>query len=187
VRQPIERRGEASERLVLLADGRIAYRKRDQNEELPEYGPRRHTNHGYGSVPFIVHSFDGVCKSSQGELGTYDSTVDNPVSSQLDRKGYKTDIYGQYGSSLRGTLAIRHVVGGEEVAILSGVHAFSHYTGTSTLTQLTYNGAVFYEQKWVDISHTGIGRDYSYASQTTDPMIAHLNSALVRFWQGSPP
>lgn len=46
---------------------------------------------------------------------------------------------------------------------------------------------MFYEQKWVDINHTGIGRDYGYASQTIDPMMAHLDSALVRFWQGSPP
>ncbi|MCB1318739.1 MAG: hypothetical protein KDK34_00715, partial [Leptospiraceae bacterium] len=36
-------------------------------------------NYSYRNIPLIVHSFDGVCKRTQNELGTYNSKIYNPL------------------------------------------------------------------------------------------------------------
>lgn len=135
---------------------------------------------GYNNIPIVVHSFDGVCKKSQNELGTYSSQIDNPVSSKSDRKSWKTDMNAQY--NYKSKLRIRHLSTGDEVVwIVTGVHSFTDKYATGSYYSKYYGSNKWYEQQWIDMSHTDLGRTYGNSANTITPFINHLNSAWSYF------
>jgi hypothetical protein len=131
---------------------------------------------GYGDVPIIVHSFDGVCKQTQEELGVYNEQIDNPVSSASDRKSWKTDMNAQYNSKSK--LRIRHLSSGDEVVwIITGVHSFTDKYASASYYTKYYGGNMWYEQQWIDMSHTDLGRTYGNSANTIDPFVTHLTGS----------
>jgi hypothetical protein len=117
-------------------------------------------NPAYDDIDLFVSSFDGVCKKSQSELGTYDHKIKNPVRPWgTFYGGWATDIYTQFPH--RGRLFIYHIAGGEEVVPLSEIRTFSAYSGSSppgTGSNLDWG---WYRQTWVRWKHKEIGNPYT--------------------------
>ena len=136
------------------------------------------------NTKFAVASVDGVCKYTQSELGTTSSTMDNPVHSG-SWKVYKTDMNGQFPSSVRDRYCILHLAGGEEVTgVALGVRAFGHSgsaCGSTGGCTLTHNGNVWYKQTWNTLCHTCAGRDISNSAIIRDPILNHFESCKNRF------
>ncbi|WP_237079427.1 hypothetical protein [Myxococcus xanthus] len=129
-------------------------------------------NTALDGIDIYVSSFDGVCRNSQGELGTFDSKINNPV------RPWGT-FYGAWATNLtaqfprRDRLHIFHVVGGQEVAPATGIRAFSGYAGStppSTGTNLDWG---WYKQTWVKWQHKEIGNPY------TDPSASDQAQAVA--------
>ncbi len=116
-------------------------------------------------VDLYVSSFDGVCKYTQGELGTFGTKINNPVRpSFTSYGGWATDLTAQFPR--RGRLHIFHIAGGEEVAPLTGIRAFSAYSGSSppgTGSNLNWG---WYKQSWVKWKHKEIGNPYTEPSSS---------------------
>jgi hypothetical protein len=117
-------------------------------------------NPAYDGIDLFVSSFDGVCKTSQSELGTYDHKINNPVRPWgTAYGGWATDMYAQFPR--RDRLSIYHIAGGEEVVPLSGIRAFSAYSGASppkTGSNLDWG---WYRQTWVKWKHKEIGNPFT--------------------------
>ncbi|MBL0693498.1 hypothetical protein JJE73_07750 [Comamonas sp. JC664] len=136
-------------------------------------------NTALDGVTVYVSSFDGVCRNSQGELGTFDSKVNNPVRPWGTFYGcWATNMTAQFPRRHR--LHIFHVVGGQEVAPATGIRAFTAYNGAtppSTGTNLDWG---WYKQTWVKWQHKEIGNPYTdpsaseQAQAVADTVDAHL-------------
>lgn len=117
-------------------------------------------NTSLDGIDIYVSSFDGVCKYSQGELGTRGDKINNPVRPSLTSYGgWATDLSAQFPR--RAGLHIFHIAGGEEVAPLTGIRAFSAYAGSSppkTGSNLDWG---WYTQRWVKWKHKEIGNPYT--------------------------
>ncbi|ACY14682.1 hypothetical protein [Haliangium ochraceum] len=140
----------------------------------------------YNDISVLVSSFDGVCKKSQGELGTFNDKINNP-----DRPwgtfygGWATNMNGQFPN--HANLSIFHIVGGQEVVPASGIRAFSAYAGSSppkTGSDLDWG---WYRQSWVKWKHKEVGNPYSEpkssdrsraVSETIDAQLSWLGSRL---------
>lgn len=127
-------------------------------------------NTALDGIDIYVSSFDGVCRNSQGELGTFDSKINNPV------RPWGT-FYGAWATNLtaqfprRNKLHIFHVVGGQEVAPATGIRAFSGYAGSappSTGTNLDWG---WYKQTWVKWQHKEIGNPYTDPSASDQAQV----------------
>jgi len=135
-------------------------------------------------VHVYVSSFDGVCKYSQGELGTFGTKINNPVRPWgTSYGGWATNLTGQYPR--RGLLNIHHVVGGQEVAPLTGIRAFSAYSGRSppkTGSNLDWG---WYKQTWVRWEHKEIGNPYTEPPSADRPrVIAETIDAQLTWLDG---
>jgi hypothetical protein len=136
---------------------------------------------GCRQVPITVHSFDGVCDKGIGELGTTGESLDNPLpEAPSGYRAWKTDLVALYGDPL--SLAIRQLVGGDEVVPLSGARGFTDFRGNlAGLEMVNAAGHPWYSQQWTSLCHTCIGRDYANVGQTVEPMLTHLREAAARF------
>ncbi|RKH07009.1 hypothetical protein D7V97_21870 [Corallococcus sp. CA053C] len=126
-------------------------------------------NTALDGITVYVSSLDGVCRNSQGELGTQDTKINNPV------RPWGT-FYGAWATPLpdqfprRERLHLYQVVGGQEVAPATGIRAFSGYAGTtppSTGTNLDWG---WYKQTWVKWQHKEIGNPYTDPSASEQPL-----------------
>ncbi|NVJ03287.1 hypothetical protein HV824_34985 [Myxococcus sp. AM009] len=136
-------------------------------------------NTALDGINIYVSSFDGVCRNSQGELGTFDSKINNPV------RPWGT-FYGAWATNLtaqfprRNRLHIFHVVGGQEVAPATGIRAFSGYAGSTPPSKGTNLDWGWYKQTWVKWKHKEIGNPYSdpsasdQAQAVAETVDAHL-------------
>ncbi|GAA5445445.1 hypothetical protein Misp06_03648 [Microbulbifer sp. NBRC 101763] len=122
----------------------------------------------FRNIRTVVHSFDGVCKWTQNELGLTSSFYRNPMNSSY--LSYYTDLHTQF--PYKDNLYLRQLTGGAEVIELSGVHSFAY---TAQDTDLGW-----YSQRWVNLDHTTIGRDMSQdvRNQTIVPFLQHLDDVL---------
>jgi hypothetical protein len=122
-------------------------------------------NPSLDGIQLYVSSFDGVCKYTQGELGTTGDKINNPVRPSLTSYGgWATDLATQFPR--RSGLHIFHIAGGEEVAPLTGIRAFSAYSGSSppkTGSNLDWG---WYKQNWVKWKHKEIGNPYTEPSSS---------------------
>lgn len=117
-------------------------------------------NPAYDDIDLFVSSFDGVCKKSQNELGTYNHKINNPVRPWgTAYGGWATDLHAQFPR--RGRLSIYHIVGGQEVAPLTAIRAFSAYAGSSPPKKGTNLDWGWYRQTWVKWKHKEIGNPYT--------------------------
>jgi len=116
-------------------------------------------NPSLDGIELYVSSFDGVCKYTQGELGTRGDKINNPVRPALTSYGgWATDLSAQFPRRAR--LHVFHIAGGEEVAPLSGIRAFSAYSGGSPPKTLFGqspggvgdSGRTAYVARWVALS-----------------------------------
>ncbi|KFE61964.1 hypothetical protein [Hyalangium minutum] len=126
-------------------------------------------NPSLDGIDLYVSSFDGVCKYTQGELGTFGTKINNPVRPWgTAYGGWATDLSAQFPR--KGRLHIFHIAGGEEVAPLTGIRAFSAYSGTppSTGTGLDWG---WYKQTWVQWKHKEIGNPYTEPSSSNQPRV----------------
>ncbi|HYI01242.1 hypothetical protein [Hyalangium sp.] len=126
-------------------------------------------NPALDGIELYVSSFDGVCKYSQGELGTFGEKINNPVRPWgTSYGGWATDLSSQFPR--RGRLHIFHIAGGEEVAPLTGIRTFSAYAGTppSTGSALEWG---WYKQSWVRWKHKEIGNPYTEPSSSDRPRV----------------
>lgn len=127
-------------------------------------------NTSLDGIDIYVSSFDGVCRNSQGELGTFDSKINNPV------RPWGT-FYGAWATNLtaqfprRDRLHIFHVVGGQEVAPATGIRAFSGYAGTSPPSTGTNLDWGWYKQTWVKWKHKEIGNPYTEPSSSEQAQV----------------
>ncbi|WP_338864796.1 hypothetical protein [Myxococcus stipitatus] len=136
-------------------------------------------NTALDGIDIYVSSFDGVCRNSQGELGTYDSKIDNPVRPWGTFYGaWATDLNAQFPR--RNRLHLFQVVGGQEVAPATGIRAFSGYAGASPPSTGTNLDWGWYKQTWVKWKHKEIGNPYTdpsaseQAQAVADTIDAHL-------------
>ncbi|MFA0810063.1 hypothetical protein [Microbulbifer epialgicus] len=122
----------------------------------------------FRNIRTIVHSFDGVCKWDQNEMGVTSSFFRNPGNTNY--LSYYTDLNAQF--PYKDNLYIRQLAGGDEVIELTGVHSFVY-----TATDINLG---WYTQKWVDLSHITIDRDMSptVRDQTVVPFLQHLDEVL---------
>jgi hypothetical protein len=87
-------------------------------------------NPNLDGIELYVSSFDGVCKYSQGELGTLGEKINNPVRPWgTSYGGWATNLSAHFPR--QGRLRIFYIAGGEEVAPLTGIRAFSAYAGST--------------------------------------------------------
>ncbi len=125
-------------------------------------------NPNLDGIDLYVSSFDGVCKYSQGELGTFGEKINNPVRPALTSYGgWATDLSAQFPR--RSRLHIFHVVGGAEVAPLTGIRAFSAYSGSSPPNTGSNLDWGWYKQNWVKWQHKEIGNPYTEPSTSDQP------------------
>lgn len=124
----------------------------------------------HDGIDIYVSSFDGVCKKSQGELGTFDDKINNPVRPWgTFYGGWATDMSAQFPR--RAGLHIFHIAGGQEVVPASAIRAFSAYAGTSppkTGSNLDWG---WYKQSWVRWAHKEIGNPYTEPSASDQPRV----------------
>ena len=115
-------------------------------------------NKDFPNVRLIVNSYDGVCRSVQGELNTEYSRISSPVSSSSSvwaRPANLADLFPNRGS---GRLHIALYVGGHNPTDIPGfnwvhgVRAFSYKYANGE----TYEGCWIY-QKWLNLGHRTIG------------------------------
>ncbi|WNG58794.1 hypothetical protein F0U59_31725 [Archangium gephyra] len=126
-------------------------------------------NPAYDGIDLYVSSFDGVCKYTQGELGTSGEKINNPVRPWgTFYGGWATDLSAQFPR--KGRLRMYHIAGGEEVAPASGIRAFSAYSGSppSTGSNLDWG---WYKQTWVKWQHKEIGNPYTEPSSSDQPRV----------------
>jgi hypothetical protein len=125
-------------------------------------------NTGLDGIQLYVSSFDGVCKYTQGELGTFGTKINNPVRPALTSYGgWATNLTAQFPR--RSGLHIFHIAGGEEVAPLTGIRTFSAYSGSSppkTGSNLDWG---WYKQNWVSWKHKEIGNPFTEPSASDQP------------------
>lgn len=116
-------------------------------------------------IDLYVSSFDGVCKKSQGELGTFDDKINNPERPWgTFYGGWATNMSAQFPR--RDRLRIFHIAGGQEVVPATGIRAFSAYAGSSppkTGSNLDWG---WYKQTWVRWKHKEIGNPYTEPSSS---------------------
>lgn len=141
-------------------------------------------NPSLDGIELYVSSFDGVCKYSQGELGTFGEKINNPVRPWgTSYGGWATNLSAQFPR--RGGLHIFHIAGGEEVAPLTGIRAFSAYSGStppSTGSNLDWG---WYKQTWVRWKHKEIGNPYTEPSSSDQPrVIAETLDAQLTWLDG---
>lgn len=141
-------------------------------------------NPNLDGIELYVSSLDGVCKYSQGELGTFGEKINNPVRPWgTSYGGWATDLSAQFPR--QGRLHIFHIAGGEEVAPLTGIRTFSAYSGStppSTGTDLNWG---WYKQNWVRWKHKEIGNPYTEPSTSDQPrVIAETIDAQLTWLDG---
>ncbi|NOJ98725.1 hypothetical protein HMI51_38115 [Corallococcus coralloides] len=126
-------------------------------------------NTALDGITVYVSSLDGVCRNSQGELGTFDTKVNNPV------RPWGT-FYGAWATNLsyqfprRARLHLYQVVGGQEVAPATGIRAFSGYAGATPPSTGTHLDWGWYKQTWVKWQHKEIGNPYTDPSTSEQPL-----------------
>lgn len=119
-------------------------------------------NTALDGVAVYVSSFDGICKHSQSELGTFGTKINNPVRPWgTFYGGWATDLTAQYPR--RALLHVYQVVGGQEVAPATGIRAFSAYSGSPPKTGSNLDWG-WYKQTWVRWKHKEIGNPYTEPS-----------------------
>ena len=140
-------------------------------------------NPAYDSIDLFVSSFDGVCKYSQGELGTFGDKIKNPVRPWgTFYGGWATDLSAQFPR--RAGLWIHHIVGGQEVAPATGIRAFSAYAGSPPKTGSNLDWG-WYEQTWVRWKHKEIGNPYTEPSSSDQSrVIAETIDAQLTWLDG---
>lgn len=141
-------------------------------------------NPSLDGIDIYVSSFDGVCKYSQGELGTFGEKINNPVRPWgTSYGGWATNLSAQFPRRAR--LHIFHIAGGEEVAPLTGIRAFSAYSGSTppgTGSALDWG---WYKQTWVQWKHKEIGNPYTEPSSSNQPRaIAETIDAQLTWLDG---
>jgi hypothetical protein len=125
-------------------------------------------NPALDGVELYVSSFDGVCKYSQGELGTWGQKINNPVRPWgTSYGGWATDMAAQFPRRAR--LHIFHIAGGEEVVPLSGIRTFSAFAGSAPPGTGTHLDWGWYRQSWVRWQHKEIGNPYTEPSTADQP------------------
>lgn len=130
-------------------------------------------NAEFPEVPVIVHSMDGVCKKTQGELGIAGEDVDNPMSTDSDVWGWATNLENQFARE-DGQLSVQAYVGGREFLIGPDVNvrAFSHEAATSQ-----YTDRCWYRQEWRNWGHMSLGT----SSTVVDWMLGGFEDARDDF------
>lgn len=132
-------------------------------------------NTALDNIELYVSSFDGVCRYLDGELGTFGTKINNPVRSWgTSYGGWATNLTAQYPR--RNLLHIYHVVGGQEVAPLSGIRAFAAYSGSNppgTGSNLDWG---WFKETWVNWKHKEIGNPYTEPSSGDQP--AAINQTI---------
>jgi hypothetical protein len=132
----------------------------------------------FPDVPLIVHGFDPVCNHGDGELGTWDGRVDNPLVADWEYFTRPTDIPGQF--PVRNKLAVLNMVSGEQVLVelidwTIRVRAFGFDRAFSPAEQ-TFNFEDWYEQAWFTTTHLGMGNN----SAPIGRAISHLQASCAR-------
>ncbi|MGI5861878.1 MAG: hypothetical protein ACOX6T_07430 [Myxococcales bacterium] len=140
-------------------------------------------NTALDGMEIYVSSFDGICKYTQNELGTFGTKINNPVRPWgTAYGGWATDLTAQYPR--RALLHIHHIVGGQEVAPLTGIRAFSAYSGTPPKTGSNLDWG-WYKQTWVRWKHKEIGNPYTEPKSSDRPQaIAETIDAQLT-WLGN--
>ncbi|VUD67408.1 hypothetical protein TDB9533_03778 [Thalassocella blandensis] len=134
------------------------------------------------NVPVIVHTFDPVARSTEGELGTYNDYINNPTvdyprdSNLVEDKGnwsWKTNIINQYPNKVN--LSIYNLVNGGNIGFPARfTRSLTHESATEENTDLGW-----YRQQWFPVSsnaggHNGIARSYTNVTYA----LSHLKSRL---------
>lgn len=133
-------------------------------------GKRLRAHSAYRNVPMILQGYDAVCDKGEGELGTTKTKYGNPYNSK--HHGFYTNLASQFPHKTN--LGIHMVVGGGAVVPVLGVHAFVYTRGD------TAQGG-WHEQRWVNLDHSEMGRDYSKSPWTIDGGLDHMQRSLARF------
>lgn len=108
------------------------------------------SNNTYPNAKIITEGFDAVFVQNQ-ELGSTSTLYDNPLNSG-SYCGRFANLYN-YFEPYSDRFASEQIVGGQEVVIISGARgaAYKPY-------DVDYG---WWSQRWVDMKHTDIGRDYN--------------------------
>jgi pimeloyl-ACP methyl ester carboxylesterase len=112
------------------------------------------------SIPVILHLFDPVCDGDNGEFGTWESSIDNPVSSEWNWYGYSTDFSAQFPTTYN--LAVYNMISGAQVldsGVADGIEtarAMSQYQAWTP----SYTMGDWYTQKWFNIDHSNMSSLY---------------------------
>lgn len=138
-------------------------------------------NSALNGIEIYVSSFDGVCRYSEGELGTFGTKINNPVRPWgTFYGGWATALTNQYPN--RNLLHIYHVVGGQEVAPASGIRAFAAYSGSTppgTGSNLDWG---WFKETWVKWQHKEIGNPYTEPSSSDQPTVINQTIDAQLTW-----
>ncbi|GAB4562900.1 MAG: hypothetical protein Tsb0020_11620 [Haliangiales bacterium] len=108
------------------------------------------SNNTYPNAKIITEGFDAVFVQNQ-ELGSTSFMYDNPLNSG-SYKGRFADV-GSYFAPYGNRFASAQIVGGQEVVIITGARGAVYQPW-----DVDYG---WWSQRWVDMKHTDIGRDYN--------------------------
>lgn len=137
-------------------------------------------------VLVIVHGFDPVVNRSNGELGAYNSSINNPIAgfprdtvglNNLGNWAWKNNMITQYPNTNRLSV-FNFLSGGQIFGLAQEVRAVTHQTGTEEILDLDW-----YYQQWFHLSsensggHSLISKNTSIANQALN----HVQGRLAHF------
>lgn len=137
-------------------------------------------------VLVIVHGFDPVVNRSHGELGAYNSSIDNPVAgfprdtgglNNLGNWAWKSNMTGQYPNTNRLSV-FNFLSGGQIFGLAQETRAVTEQTGNDEILDLGW-----YYQQWFHLSSENAG-GHSLISKNTsivNQALNHVEGRLAHF------
>lgn len=126
------------------------------------------SNNTYPNAKIITEGFDAVFVKNQ-ELGATSTLYDNPLNSGSYRGRY-ANVYS-YFAPYSDRFASEQIVGGQEAVIISGARGVVYRT-----YDVDYG---WWSQRWVDMKHSDIGRDYN-SPHTISKAYDHILLSMSR-------
>ena len=143
------------------------------------------------NVKLVLHTFDPVPNRKKGELGAFNSYINNPTVNyprdtgglnNLGNWSYKSDLRNFF-SDKTNLSVYNYLVGGKIFGLAQEVRSVSHQTGTSEHTDLAW-----YQQQWI-ASHEDAGGHQAIATSNSlmSAAVAHAKQNFSSMSQNMAP
>lgn len=138
----------------------------------------------YVNTPMVLHLVDPVCNDNDG--WSFGAWQDNPLNG--DYRAKKVDLSSAFSDQAKKSLSIYNLVSGDKV-VINAARAFIDVNTPAAPAEThslswTANGLTktWYEQRWIDVPHTYLGRTCGQSADIDGPMQQLYSRDLARFW-----